>query len=115
MIIRTLDVGGDKPMPGIAFPHEDNAFLGWRGVRLCLDRPDIFDPQIRALLRASVNGNLKVMIPMVADVEEIRAVKRVVAECRAQLSAAGIAHGDFELGAMVETPAAALAAGDHRA
>ncbi len=110
VIVRTLDIGGDKSTPGIVVPKEDNPFLGWRGVRLCLDRLDIFKPQIRALLRAATHGNLKVMIPMVADVEEIRAVKRVVAECRAELAAEGVAHGVFDLGVMAETPASALAA-----
>ncbi len=110
VIVRTLDIGGDKATPGIAIPHEDNPFLGWRGVRLCLDRPDIFKPQIRALLRAGVAGNLKVMVPMVSDVGEIQRVKQVIEACRAELTSQGIAHGMFELGVMAETPAAALAA-----
>ena len=76
VIIRTLDIGGDKPAPGIDFPHEDNPFLGWRGVRMCLDRPDIFKPQLRALLRAARAGNVKVMAPMVAEVEEVKQIKR---------------------------------------
>ena len=112
VIVRTLDIGGDKPTPGIVIPKEDNPFLGWRGVRLCLDRPDIYKPQLRALLRAAVCGNLKVMVPMIADVEEVRAVKRLLAECRAELVAEGVAVGDLELGVMAETPAAALAAED---
>jgi phosphotransferase system enzyme I (PtsI) len=112
VIVRTLDIGGDKPAPGIAFPHEDNPFLGWRGVRMCLDRPDIFKPQLRALLRAARVGNVKVMAPMIAEVEEIRQVKALVEECRAELAAEGLAHGAFELGVMVETPAAALLAED---
>jgi phosphoenolpyruvate-protein phosphotransferase (PTS system enzyme I) len=110
VIVRTLDIGGDKSTPGILVPREDNPFLGWRGIRLCLDRPEIFRPQLRALLRAGVHRNLKVMIPMVADVEEIRQVKRVILDCRAELIAEGIDNGMFELGVMVETPAAALAA-----
>jgi phosphotransferase system enzyme I (PtsI) len=112
VIVRTLDIGGDKPAPGIAFPHEDNPFLGWRGVRMCLDRPDIFKPQLRALLRAARVGNVKVMAPMIAEVEEIRRVKALIEECRAELAAAGVAHGAFDLGIMVETPAAALLAED---
>jgi phosphotransferase system enzyme I (PtsI) len=110
VIVRTLDIGGDKPAPGIAFPHEDNPFLGWRGVRMCLDRPDVFKPQLRALLRAARAGNVKVMAPMIAEVEEVRRVKALVEECRGELGAAGVAHGAFDLGIMVETPAAALLA-----
>jgi phosphoenolpyruvate-protein phosphotransferase (PTS system enzyme I) len=110
VVVRTLDVGGDKPVAGIEFPHEDNPFLGWRGVRMCLERPDIFKPQLKALLRAAVVGNLKVMVPMVVDASEVAAVRRLIAECRAELAAAGVAHADFALGIMVETPAAALLA-----
>ena len=110
VIIRTLDVGGDKPAAGIEFPHEDNPFLGWRGIRMCLDRPDVFKPQLRALLRAATHGDLKVMLPMVADVEEIRKTKALIAECRAELEAQKVPYGDFELGVMAETPAAALIA-----
>ena len=110
VIVRTLDIGGDKTTPGISVPKEDNPFLGWRGIRLCLDRPDLFKPQLRALLRASAAGNLKVMVPMVSDVGEIRAVKQLIAECRAELLAEGVAQGEFQLGVMAETPAAALAA-----
>ncbi len=87
VIVRTLDIGGDKPAPGLDFPHEDNPFLGWRGIRMCLDRPEVFKPQLRALLRAAVHGNVKVMLPMIADVEEIRKTKRLIAACRAELEA----------------------------
>jgi phosphotransferase system enzyme I (PtsI) len=110
VIVRTLDVGGDKPVAGIDFPHEDNPFLGWRGVRMCLDRPAVFKPQLKALLRAATRGHLKVMIPMIADAGEIEAVRHVIAQCRAELTEAGVAYGDFELGIMIETPAAALMA-----
>jgi len=110
VIVRTLDIGGDKPAPGIEFPHEDNPFLGWRGVRMCLDRPDIFKPQLRALLRASVRGNVKVMAPMIAEIEEVRRVNALIEECRAELVAKGIPHGPIDLGIMIETPAAALLA-----
>ncbi len=110
VIVRTLDIGGDKPTPGLVLPKEDNPFLGWRGVRLCLDRPDVFKPQLRALLRAAVRGNLKAMIPMIADVEEVRAVKRLIEICRDELDREGLAHGELDLGVMAETPAAALAA-----
>ncbi len=110
VIVRTLDVGGDKPVAGIDFPDEQNPFLGWRGVRMCLDRPDIFRPQLRALLRASVAGNIKVMVPMIADVGELRAVKALFDECRAELEAEQVPVGAPEIGVMMETPAAALMA-----
>ncbi len=110
VIVRTLDVGGDKPVAGIEFPREDNPFLGWRGVRMCLDRPDVFKPQLRALLRAAIRGPLKVMLPMVAEVREIEDVRRLVDECRAELVAEGQPHAAFELGIMIETPAAVLMA-----
>jgi phosphoenolpyruvate-protein phosphotransferase (PTS system enzyme I) len=110
VVIRTLDIGGDKPVPGIAFPHEDNPFLGWRGVRMCLDRPDVFKPQLRALLRAASVGNVQAMLPMIADVDEIRRVKALMAECARELAAEGLAFGEPKLGIMIETPAAALTA-----
>lgn len=106
VIVRTLDIGGDKPIAGIEFPEEENPFLGWRGIRMCLDRPDVFKPQLRALLRSAVNGNLKVMLPMVSDVEEIRATKRLIAECITELKTEGKAFAEFDLGVMIETPAA---------
>jgi phosphotransferase system enzyme I (PtsI) len=110
VIVRTLDIGGDKPVAGIEFPEEENPFLGWRGIRMCLDRPDIFRPQLKALLRAAVVGNVKVMVPMIADVSELKAVKVLMEECRSELRAAGIPFGDIDLGVMMETPAAALGA-----
>lgn len=110
VVVRTLDVGGDKPVVGINFPKEENPFLGWRGVRMCLERQDVFKPQLKALLRAAVVGNIKVMVPMIADLDEIRAVRGLIADCRAELEAAGTPHADFELGIMMETPAAALLA-----
>ena len=110
VIVRTLDIGGDKPVAGIDFPEEENPFLGWRGVRMCLDRPDIFRPQLKALLRAAVVGNIKVMVPMIADVGELRAVKALFAGCRAELEQGGVPVGDIEIGVMMETPAAALMA-----
>ena len=111
-MIRTLDIGGDKPVAGIDFEHEDNPFLGWRGVRMCLERPDVFKPQLRALLRASIVGNVKILLPMIADVGEVRAVRALLDECRAELDAAGQAHGAFELGVMIETPAAVFVAAE---
>ncbi len=112
VIIRTLDIGGDKPVAGIQFPHEENPFLGWRGIRMCLDRPDIFKPQLRALLRAAPMGNLKVMLPMITDVSELKRTKAQIAQCGAELAAEGKACGTFELGIMVETPAAVFNAAE---
>ncbi|MGH6763511.1 MAG: phosphoenolpyruvate--protein phosphotransferase [Phyllobacterium sp.] len=110
VIVRTLDIGGDKPISGIEFPDEENPFLGWRGIRMCLDRPDIFKPQLRALLRAAVHGNMKVMLPMVSDVGEVRATKALIAACISELQAEGQAFKEFDLGVMIETPAAVFTA-----
>jgi phosphoenolpyruvate-protein phosphotransferase (PTS system enzyme I) len=110
VIIRTLDAGADKPLPGVRFAEEQNPFLGWRGIRMCLDCPEIFEPQLRALLRAAVHGHLCVMLPMVDDIEEIRRVKAMMARLSANLTEEGIAHGRPKLGIMIETPAAVLTA-----
>ncbi|HTV68830.1 MAG TPA: phosphoenolpyruvate--protein phosphotransferase [Rhizobiaceae bacterium] len=110
VIIRTLDIGGDKPVAGIEFPEEENPFLGWRGIRMCLDRPDIFKVQLRALLRAAIHGNVKVMLPMVSDISEVERTKVLVAECAAELKTAGVPCKNFDLGVMIETPAAVLIA-----
>jgi len=110
VIIRTLDIGGDKPLPGLAAIHEENPFLGWRGIRLCLDRPEIFKPQLRALLRVAVEGNVKIMVPMVADLEEIYEVKALLKICAAELAAENIAARLPDLGIMIETPAAVMCA-----
>ncbi|MER8752935.1 phosphoenolpyruvate--protein phosphotransferase [Mesorhizobium sp. M1050] len=110
VIVRTLDIGGDKPIVGIEFPDEENPFLGWRGIRMCLDRPDIFKRQLRALLRAAVHGNIKVMLPMVSDIGEVRQTRVLVDECAAELKAEGVPHAAFDLGVMIETPAAVLIA-----
>jgi len=110
VIVRTLDIGGDKPIAGIEFPDEENPFLGWRGIRMCLDRPDIFKKQLRALLRAAVHGNIKVMLPMVAEIGEVTRTRALVAECAAELKAEGVPHAAFDLGVMIETPAAVLIA-----
>jgi phosphotransferase system enzyme I (PtsI) len=110
VIIRTLDIGGDKPVAGIEFPEEENPFLGWRGIRMCLDRPDIFKTQLRALLRAAVHGNVKVMLPMVSDISEVEQSKVLIEECVAELTASSTPFARFELGVMIETPAAVLTA-----
>lgn len=110
VIVRTLDIGGDKPVAGIDFPEEENPFLGWRGIRMCLDRPDIFKRQLRALLRAAVHGNVKVMLPMVSDIGEVRRTKTLIDECAAELDLDGTPFARFDLGVMIETPAAVLLA-----
>ncbi len=112
VIIRTLDVGGDKDLPGVDQAHEDNPFLGWRGIRMSLDTPGLFKPQLRAILRAAAHGNLKVMFPMVADVEELKAAKEMLQESRAELQEEGVAIGAVETGVMIETPAAAVCAAE---
>lgn len=111
VVVRTLDIGGDKELSYLKFPHEMNPFLGYRAIRLCLDRPDIFTVQIRALLRASVYGKLSIMFPMIATLDEFRQAKAVVESEKKNLSKEGIAYSDeIELGMMVEIPAAAMMA-----
>jgi phosphoenolpyruvate-protein phosphotransferase len=112
VIIRTLDVGGDKDLPGVEQPAEENPFLGWRGIRMSLDTPELFKPQMRALLRAATHGNLKVMFPMIADIEEVRAAKEHLEEARRELESEGKEVGELEVGIMVETPAAAIRASE---
>ena len=109
VVIRTLDIGGDKTLPYLPLPEEMNPFLGYRAIRLCLDRKDIFRVQIRALLRASVYGNLAVMFPMISGLEEFQQAKVFVEECKAELKAEGIEYSDsIQWGIMVEIPAAAV-------
>jgi len=110
VIVRTLDVGGDKDLPGIDQPEEENPFLGWRGIRMSLDVPELFKPQLRAILRAAAVGNLKLMFPMIADIEELRAAKEILEECQKELEREGAKIGPVEVGMMVETPAAAVCA-----
>ena len=112
VIIRTLDVGGDKDLPGVDQAHEENPFLGWRGIRMSLDTPELFEPQLRAILRAAADGNLKIMFPMVADVGELKAAKAMLQECREKLESEGVEFGEVETGVMIETPAAALCAAE---
>ena len=110
VIIRTLDIGGDKPINGIEIQREDNPFLGWRGVRLCLDRPDVFRPQLLALLRAAEIGNIKVMIPMISELDELLRVRQIIEDCKAELNSRRVSFGHFDLGIMIETPSAVLQA-----
>ena len=111
VVIRTLDIGGDKQLPYLVMPNEMNPFLGYRAIRLCLDSTDIFKIQLRALLRASVYGNLKVMFPMVSSLDEFKKSKEIVEECTKELKAEGKEVSDsIEWGIMVEIPAAAVMA-----
>lgn len=111
VVIRTLDIGGDKELPYLNFPDEQNPFLGYRAIRLCLDQTAIFRTQLRSLLRASVFGNLKVMFPMITTMEELRQAKQLFAEEREKLLKEKVAISDqIEIGIMIETPAAAVCA-----
>ncbi len=110
LIIRTLDVGGDKALPYLSTPPEENPFLGHRGIRLCLAEPETFKSQLRAILRAACGHNIKVMFPMVASVDEVRRAKACLEEARAELVADGVPYGQPEIGIMVEIPAAAITA-----
>jgi phosphotransferase system enzyme I (PtsI) len=111
VILRTLDVGGDKELPYLDLPAEDNPFLGVRAIRLCLARPELFKPQLRAALRAGAGNNLKLMFPMVAAVGEVRQARAMLEACRVELLAEGRAVAEeMEIGIMVEIPSAALMA-----
>lgn len=111
VIIRTLDVGGDKDIPYLGLEKEDNPFLGFRAVRYCLKNEDVYKVQLRALLRTSAFGDVKIMIPLVTCVEEVRAVKALVKRLMAELDAEGRKYNkDIEIGVMIETPAASLIA-----
>lgn len=111
VVIRTLDVGGDKELPYLDFPEEMNPFLGYRAIRVCLERDDIFKPQLRALLRAGVYGNLKIMFPMISSLKELLAAKAKVEEVKAELKEEGLEYNaDIDLGMMIEIPAAVMIA-----
>src|SRR2546423_8444590 len=112
LIIRTFDLGGDKLAPGtVDITDELNPFLGWRAIRLCLENIDIFKTQLRAILRASAVGNIKIMFPMISGLEELRRAKAILAECREDLRRSGIPLGDeIEVGAVIEIPSAAICA-----
>ena len=110
VVIRTFDIGGDKYPVG-SFATEPNPFLGWRAIRVSLDAPDLFMPQLRALLRAAVHGDLRIMLPLVVSVQEVHEARELLRAAAAELAARGVPHRtDVPLGVMIETPAAAIAA-----
>ena len=109
VVIRTFDIGGDK-LPVGGFPTEPNPFLGWRAIHMCLDQPEIFGTQLRALLRAAVHGNVHIMLPLVVTVDEVRAARKLLDKAAADLERRGVPfRRDVPLGVMIETPAAAVA------
>jgi len=111
LIIRTLDIGGDKQLPYLDMGQEMNPFLGWRAIRLCLDSPELFEPQLRALLRASVDRNVQIMFPMIATLEEVRRARQVLDKVKDELAQEGIPFdAQTQVGIMIEVPSAALMA-----
>jgi len=111
VIIRTIDLGGDKFLSQFQIPSEMQPFLGWRAIRFCLARPDIFKLQLRAILRASVHGNLKLMYPMISGVEELQQAKKILGEAKEELKKKGMPFDDdIQIGAMIEVPSAAMTA-----
>lgn len=108
VIIRTLDIGADKQCDYFEMEHEENPAMGCRAIRICLTRPEIFKTQLRALFRASAFGNIAIMYPMITSVKEVRKIKEIVAEVKAELDVAGIPYGNPEQGIMIETPAAVI-------
>lgn len=110
IILRTFDIGGDK-LPTGGFPVEANPFLGWRAIRMCLDEAEMFKVQLRAILRAAMHGDVRILLPLVVSVQEVRATRRLLAECAAELESRGVPHRSrLPLGVMIETPAAAITA-----
>ena len=108
-VIRTMDIGGDKPLPYLNIAPEDNPFLGYRAVRISLERPELFMPQLRAILRAGVFGKAAIMVPMVISVDEVKSILAMVDKAKAELEAEGKDYAkDVQVGIMVETPAAAV-------
>lgn len=108
VIIRTLDIGADKQVGYFNLDKEENPAMGLRAIRICLTRPEIFKTQLRALLRASAFGNIAIMYPMITSVEEVRRIKEIVGEVKAELDETGIAYGNVEQGIMIETPASVI-------
>ena len=108
VIIRTLDIGADKQVDYFHMEKEENPAMGYRAIRICLDRPEIFKTQLRAIYRASYYGTISIMFPMIISVKEVKRIKEIVAEVKAELTTEGIPFKDCELGIMIETPAAVM-------
>ena len=108
VIVRTLDIGADKQVDYFNLDHEENTAMGYRAIRICLDRRDIFRTQLRALLRASAYGNIGIMYPMIISVDEVKEIKKIVESIKAELTEKGIEYGEVEQGIMIETPAAVM-------
>lgn len=106
VIIRTLDIGADKQVDYFNLDKEDNPAMGYRAIRICLEQPEIFKTQLRAIYRASYYGNIAIMFPMIISVDEVKRIKTIVEEVKKELQEQGFAYGDVELGVMIETPAA---------
>ena len=110
--IRTLDVGGDKSIPYLGFPVEENPFLGWRSIRMCLEKADIFKTQVRAIMRSARHGPVSVLVPMVSTLDEVKGIQRIFEECRVELKSSKVPHNaSIPVGLMIEVPSAALLAG----
>jgi len=111
VIVRTIDIGGDKQLPYFDLPAEQNPFLGYRAIRICLDRTDLFITQLKAILRASIFGDLKIMLPMISNVQEVRQAKSIIAQAKQELLQANISfNATIEVGIMIEIPSAAITA-----
>ena len=108
VIVRTLDIGADKQVDYFNLDHEENPAMGYRAIRICLDRRDIFRTQLRALLRASAYGNIGIMYPMIISVDEVKEIKKIVESIKTELTEKGIEYGEVEQGIMIETPAAVM-------
>ena len=111
LVVRTIDIGGDKQLPYFYLPAEQNPFLGYRAIRICLDRTDLFITQLKAILRASIFGDLKIMLPMISNVQEVRQAKSIIAQAKQELLQANISfNAAIEVGIMIEIPSAAITA-----
>lgn len=108
VVVRTLDIGADKQVDYFKLDKEDNPAMGFRAIRICLERPEIFRTQLRALIRASAYGEIAIMYPMIISVEEVCRIREIVDSVKSELDEQGISYGNFEQGIMIETPAAVM-------